>query len=108
MLLILFIYLFIYRHASSVTEETSQTLLSITHCSLFLSPPPFFLHIYCVHVQKTCFQARLLHCSRWYLMQGYTVPDGILVQCYTVLDAILNWCYTVLDAILIQRLMFGS
>ena len=59
-----------------VTEETSQTLLSSTHCSLFLSPR-FFLHNYFL----------LFKCKRLvFKLDCYTVLDGILMQCYSVLD----------------------
>ena len=80
-----FIYLFIYRHSSLVTEETSQTLLSSTHCSLVLSPALSFLHVHFL----------LFTCKRLVFK----------LDCYTVLDGILNQCYTVLDAILIHMEM---
>ena len=102
MLLILFI-IFFYRHLSSVTEETSQTLLSSTR-SFFLPLFSFSTSTVIVHMQKTCFQARLFSYTvlDGTLMQCYTVLDGTLMQCYTVLDGTLMQCYTVLDGTLMQ------
>ena len=64
-----FIYLFIYLQALVIGDWGDQpnaavkySLFTLSFSPSFLSPCPLSI----VHMQKTCFQARLLHCSWCY------------------------------------------